>query len=82
MTKIDLKKLSEYLRADLKEVFATKEDLFNLEKKLDGLITTVDGFAKNDKNYSDEIAVVGGRVAVVEDWVKKVAGKIQIPFDQ
>lgn len=75
-----LKQLSDFLKQEFKEVFATQEDLKVLDVKIDTLQTSIDGLAKLGAKYTEEIPIMGDRVNNIEVWVKKAAPKIKLEY--
>lgn len=77
MTIQEIEALTEYQ----KNVFMTKEDGNVLESKIDKIQTTLDGFAKQSKNNSDEIKILNMRMKSAEDWIDQASPNIGLKFE-
>lgn len=77
LTTEDIQKLSSYLKEDLKDTFATKEDLRTeigrIDHKLDSLLNAVDSFAKEIKDNRSERVVMEERVTRAEKAIQLLA---------
>lgn len=84
ITTNDMIKFSNFVKEDMKTVFATKEEMnagFKaMNKKFAQLQTSVDGILNIAKDHPQEIAAVGSRVDSVEGWVKVAAPKIGLEY--
>ncbi len=74
----DIKRITEAQIEAQKEVFYTKEDL---DKKFSRLQTSVDSFAKDNLNKSQELPTINRRIKDVENWVDKAAPKLGVKFE-
>ena len=65
-----------------REEIVTKEDFVELKKDFRSLQTSVDGLANTFKKYYEEQKILVHRVQLLEEWVKKAAGKlgVEAPF--
>ncbi len=70
-----LKQLSNFLIEEFKEVFATKEDLREIEQKIDTMQNNIDGFMKITMKNEQEILVMGHRTDNLEQRVGKLESK-------
>ena len=82
LTTKEIKRLTEYLIIAFKDVFATKDDINRIEKKIDTLKTTVDGLSKEKKTNNDERVIANYRLKKIEEWVEVVAPKVGVKFEQ
>ncbi len=80
----DMIKFSNFIKEDMKTVFATKVEMnagFKaINKKFDQLQTSVDGILNIAKDHPQEIVAVGSRVDNIEGWVKVAAPKIGLEY--
>lgn len=69
---------------NLRDVFATKEEMNvgfeKLDKKMTNLQTSIDAIAKDNLTKSQETPVLNHRIKEVENWVDKAAPKLGIKF--
>jgi Tfp pilus assembly protein PilO len=69
------------------EHIVTKEEfhdkLADLPTKADfsNLVSTVDGYAKQAKDTSDEIIILGEKANRLESWAKQVAGRLGVEYN-
>ena len=81
LTSEDIKNLTEYQ----KEIFATKNDIQELQRKIeqrmDTLTNAVDGFAKEALKNSQEITVLTNRVGRAEHHLQQIADKVNIKLE-
>ncbi len=78
LTTEDIKKLIE---AE-KEVFPTKTDFEELRTDFRSLQTSVDAYAKQAKDYYQEVTVLMAKVNRMENWLKDtVAPKLGVHYD-
>lgn len=77
MTISEIEALTEYQ----KDVFMTKDDGNTLGTKLDKIQTTLDGFAKQSKDNSDEIKVLNKRMKSAEDWIDQTSLSLGQKFE-
>ncbi len=81
LTSSDIKKLISVM----KEFFYTKEEIdekfLKSDEKFSQLQTTVDGIARDNKIFHEEMAVMGYRVSRHDKWIQKAAPKVGIKYD-
>ncbi len=61
-----------------REEVATKKDLGDLNQKFDVLQNSVDTYAKKADTYFQELAALRSKVNRLEDWITKIAKKVDI----
>lgn len=76
----EIKKLTEYQVEVFKDVFATKDDIKEIDGKLNTLQTSVDSLSKDKAANEQERTVGNHRIKELEDWVDKAAPKIGLEF--
>jgi len=81
-TNQDIKRLSNYLLEVFKDAFATKEDIQQIEAKIDTLQTSFDKIAIDNTVHNSEIKVLNYRVKNTENWIEQSAPKIGVEFKQ
>jgi hypothetical protein len=59
--------------SDLREELPTKEDFNSLQ-------TSMDGIAKQFKDTSDEVKILGHQISRMEGWVKEAAPKLDVEY--
>jgi len=59
----------DFLKDELKDEFATKDDLVNIK---DEIITTLDDLAGKFQKFGDELTLIGRRVSVHTDQIEKL----------
>lgn len=78
MAKINFLPLFEYLD----EKFASIDDKFDsMQFNFNDLQTSVDGIAKQLTDNTTEIKSLNHRTERMENWIKKVAPKVDIPYE-
>lgn len=77
----EIKKLTEYQVEVFKDVFVTKDDIKDINGKLNNLQTSVDNLSKDKKDKIDEIITINRRLKETENWIDKAAPKLDIKFD-
>jgi len=94
LTDEDIKKITKAQIEAQKEVFFTKKEIdekfyFKAEidekfdvvyDKLSSIQTSVDSFAKDSKDKTEEMPVINHRVKELENWVDKAAPKVGVKF--
>jgi hypothetical protein len=76
-TKGELKAEISILREEMNERFSelpTKEDFSRL-------LSVVDGLAGEVRTYNQERAAEGARLERIENWIKKAAKTVNVPFE-
>lgn len=69
------------------EIFATKEDLEKFvtkdefRKAIDGLHTTIDGYAKKVDTFAQEMIMLAHKVERHEKWLHQIAEKLGIKLE-
>ncbi len=72
----DIQKLIDVFAT--REEIATKKDLEELNQKFDVLQTSVDNYAKKADTYFQELAALRSKVNRLEEWITKIAKKVDI----
>jgi hypothetical protein len=67
-------KSQEDLEIRLKRDLASKEDVRKIQE-------TLDSFAKDNKNFGQDLKVVENKASRLESWVLKAAEKTEIPYE-
>jgi hypothetical protein len=61
------------LKTDLKNELASKSDVNNIQISLDG-------YAKQSKDYYQEVTVLIAKVNRMEQWIQRVAEKVGVEY--
>jgi|GEM_PF-2004591 len=80
MSKSQFQAIFDYIDATKKEIIEEILDEVASKKDLAHLQSSVDGFAKQSKDYYQEVTVVIAKVNRMEAWIQKAATKIGVDY--
>lgn len=78
----DIHKLSSYLLEVFKDAFASKDDIKDINEKIDTMQNSLDAVLKDKVSKDQEIIILNHRVKNVEEWIDQASPKIGVQFKQ